>query len=54
MTSPCDASSNAGQELHAEVAEIINKVACGCRAVAGKQEKVDASAPSAAVNGALS
>lgn len=36
VTSPCDASNGTGQELHTEVGWIINKVACGLCAAAGK------------------
>lgn len=36
VTSLCDASKSTGQELHTEVGWIINKVACGFCAAAGK------------------
>lgn len=36
VTSLCDASKSTGQELHSEVGWIINKVACGLCATAGK------------------
>lgn len=54
VTSLCDASKSTGQELHIEVCWIINKVACGFCAAAGKWEKVNTSAHSTVVNGALS
>lgn len=54
VTSLCDASNNTCQELHTEVGWIINKVACGLCAAAGKQKKVNTTAHSTIVNGALS
>lgn len=42
VTSACDASNSAGQELHTEVGWIINKVACGfvcCSREIGKGER---------------